>query len=107
MVAVKLHLHFETGGIKVDEVITGATADDVVAAMQKRVAQELGFLKGAVVRAMSPLAFAQEVTRRYNAASGDAAPVPQTCEQFLRFGAQKRFATFLDEDGGAAPGVPG
>jgi hypothetical protein len=99
MVSVKLHVHFEAGDLKVDEVVTGENAEVVVAAMQKRVAQELGFLKGAVVRTMSPLKFAQEATRQYNAAYKDNAPIPATCDEFLRFGAQRNFATFLDEGG--------
>jgi len=95
---VKLHVHFQTKDFKVDEVIKGDSAEAVVAGMQKRVAQELGFLAGTVVRSMSPLAFAQEATRRYNSALGDNAPVPQSCEQFLKYGLEKNFATELPDD---------
>ena len=97
---MKLHVHFQTGDLKVDEVVTGENAEAVVGAMQKRVAQELGFLKGAVVRAMSPLAFAQEVTRRYNAALKDDAPIPSSCDEFLRYGIRKNFATLLEDEKG-------
>nr|CAA9261334.1 hypothetical protein AVDCRST_MAG63-2439 [uncultured Armatimonadetes bacterium] len=96
---MKLHVHFEAGGMKVDEVVAGQSAEEVVASMQKRVAAELGFLKGAFVRAMTPLAFAQEVTRRYNSAMKESAPIPQTCEQFIDYGIDKNFATLV-EDGG-------
>jgi hypothetical protein len=95
---VRLHVHFQQGDMKVDEIVSGDTSEQVVAAMQKRVAQEAGFLVGAAVRAMSPLKFAQEVTRRYSAATGDAnAPVPQTCDEFLQFGVDKKFATRLED----------
>lgn len=97
--AVKLHVHFETKDLRVNEVVEGDTAEATVSAMQKRVAQELGFMAGAVVRAMPPLAFAQEVTRRYNKAMNDNAPAPQSCEDFLRYGIQKGFATVVDGAG--------
>jgi hypothetical protein len=96
---VKLHVHFDTANLRVDEVVAGDTPEAVVSAMQARVAQDLGFLAGAVVRGMSPLGFAQEVTRRYNAATKDAAPMPQSCEQFLQFGIAKGFATVLPDNG--------
>lgn len=86
--------------MKVDEVVQGADAEAVVAAMQKRVAQEAGFLVGAAVRALSPLKFAQEATRRYNAAMKDDAPIPASCEEFIRTGVERNFATLLDEEAG-------
>jgi hypothetical protein len=97
---VKLHVKFDANNIKVDEIISGDTAEAVVGAMQARVAKELGLILGAVVRNMSPLAFAQEATRRYNAASGDTAPVPQSCQQFLQYGVSKGFATVLEGGNG-------
>ena len=98
---VKLHVQFEAGDIKVNEVVAGSTAEAVVAAMQQRVAKELGFLKGTVVRAMSPLSFAQEATRRYNSALKANAPIPATCQEFLDYGVRSGFATWV-EKGGAA-----
>jgi len=94
---VKLHVHFQTGDVKVDEVISGDTAEAIVALMQRRVAQEAGFLVGAVVKRMTPLQFAQEAIRRYNAATKENAPIPQTCDQFLQLGIAKKFATPLPE----------
>lgn len=79
--------------MKVDEVVSGDTAEAVVAAMQKRVAAEAGFIVGAVVKRMTPLMFAQEATRRYNAALKDNAPIPQTCDEFIQTGVTKGFAT--------------
>ncbi len=99
---VKLHLKIDVKEFPVDEVVEGANAEAVVAAMQKRVAGEMGFLAGAFVRSMTPLAFAQEATRRYNTAMKDNAPTPQSCDEFVRYGVEKGFATVLD-DGGAAP----
>ena len=97
---MKLHVKIEAGNIKVNEIVEGATAEAVVAAMQKRVASEAGFIVGAVVRKMTPLGFAQEATRRYNAAYKENLPIPQTCEAFVQTGIQKNFATLV-EDGTA------
>lgn len=93
---VKIHVHFQAGEIKVDEVVEGATAETVVAQMQQRVAQEANFLVATFVRRMTPLQFAQEATRRYNAALKDNAPIPATCDDFVRMGVEKNFATLLE-----------
>lgn len=94
---MKLHVKFEHPQMKVDEVVTGATAEAVVSGMQARVAKEAGFLIGAVVKRMTPLQFAQEATRRYNEAMKDNAPIPTSCEQFVQTGIDKQFATLLEE----------
>ncbi len=96
---VKLHVHFQTGDIKVDEIVQGATSEQIVSQMQARVAQEAGFLIGAVVKRMTPLQFAQESIRRYNTAAKDSAPIPQSCDEFLKLGVEKNFATVLPEGG--------
>lgn len=103
---MKLHVQFDTKEFRVDEVVEGATAEAVVAAMQKRVAGELGFLAGAFVRSMTPLAFAQEATRRYNTAMKENAPTPQSCDEFVRYGVEKGFATVLDDGGTASATEP-
>lgn len=93
---MKLHVHFETGDFKVNEVVEGADSDAVVAAMQAMVAQKAGFLVGAIVRKMTPLQFAQEATRRYNAATKSDSPIPQTCDQFVQMGIARGFANVID-----------
>ena len=97
---MKLHVKFDTPELQVDEVVEGNNAEAVVGAMQNRVAKELGFLKGAVVRSMSPLAFAQQATRMYNNAMKTNAPIPATCEEFLNYGVEQKFASWVDEGGG-------
>ena len=74
---MKLHIHFQTGDFKVNEEVSGENADVIVASMQKRVAQEAGFLVGAVIRNMTPLQFAREATRRYNAALKGRRPIAE------------------------------
>ena len=97
---MKLHVHFDTPELRVDEVVEGPNAETVVAAMQSRVAKELGFIKGAVVRSMSPLAFAQQATRMYNNAMKTNAPIPATCEEFLNYGVEQKFSSWVEEGGG-------
>ena len=92
---MRLHVHFQTGDIRVDEIVEGDTAEAITARMQERVAQEAGFLIGAVIQRMTPLQFAQEATRRYNAATKDSAPLPTSCEDFLKLGVTKGFASTL------------
>lgn len=93
---MKLHVHFQTGDLRVNELIEADTADKVVAEMQTRTAAKMNFLVAAFIRKMTPLQFAQEATRRYNAALNDSLPTPQTCEEFVQLGIQKGFANLVD-----------
>ena len=92
---MKLHVHFEAGGIRVNEIVEGDTADAITARMQERVAHEAGPLIGMVIKRMTPLQFAQEATRRYNSAAGDSAPPPASCADFLKLGVAKGFASVV------------
>jgi hypothetical protein len=60
-----------------------------------RVAQELGVF-GFIVRAMSPIAFAQETVKRYNLKYGKSHPLPNTADDFLDFGRQTGYVTVLE-----------
>jgi hypothetical protein len=94
---VKLRVTVAAGEIKVDEIVEGATAEAIVTKIQQRVAQEAGFIVGGFIRRMTPLQFAQEATKRYNAAANDTAPLPATCDDFVKLGQEKGFATLLEE----------
>jgi hypothetical protein len=94
---LKLRVKVEQGNFKVDEIVEGDTAEALVAQVQERAAKEAGFLIGAVVRRMTPLQFAQEVTKRYNAATNDGAPLPATCAEFVNMAVAKGFATPVEE----------
>jgi hypothetical protein len=93
---VKLHLHFKTGDMEINEIVDGSDSEEIVKAMQARVAKEAGFLVGAVIKNMTPLNFAREVTRRYNTALQDDAPMPESCEAFVQMGIAKKFATVVE-----------
>lgn len=93
---MKVHIHLAIGETKIDEEATGNSAEEVVANVRDRVAGEMGFLVGGFIKRMTPLAFAHEATRRYNAAAKDNAPLPATCEDFLEMAVAKGFATIRD-----------
>ncbi|MBC8101097.1 MAG: hypothetical protein H7Z41_00735 [Cytophagales bacterium] len=93
---MNVQIHLTLGETKIDETTSGDTAETVVANIRDRVAKEMGFLVGGFIKRMSPLDFAREATRRYNAAAKDTAPAPATCEEFLRMAVSKGFAS-IDE----------
>ena len=94
---MRLHVHFSVGELKIDEVVEAATAEAAVAQMQKRAAESANFLVGAFIRRMTPLQFAQEAARRYNAATGENNPIPATCDEFITLGAAKNIVTLLGD----------
>jgi hypothetical protein len=80
----------------VDEIFSGQTPEEVVAAMQKAVAARVNFAIRLLVNAMSPLQFAQEVVKRYNDALGRNVPTPQSCAEFLRLGETEGIAQIVE-----------
>jgi hypothetical protein len=94
---MKVHIHLTVGETSVDEEVTGDSAEAVVAAVRDRTAKDMGFLVGGFIKRMTPLDFAREATRRYNAAAKDTAPPPATCDAFLQMAVAKGFATIHDE----------
>ena len=93
---MKVHVHLTLAETTIDQEASGATADDVVADVRDRVAKEMGFLVGGFIKRMTPLDFAREATRRYNAAAKDTAPPPATCTAFLEMAVAKGFATITE-----------
>ena len=93
---MRIHVHFTVGTNRVDEIVEGETAEAIVTLMRDRMAAQMGVLVGAFLRRMSPLQFAQEATRRYNAAAGTTEPLPKTCDEFIATGVRGGFATRLD-----------
>ncbi len=86
----------EIGGQKIDETVSGRDADDILAQAKDRTARELGW-KGLFLKALSPLAFAQEGVRRYNTAFHTAHPIPQSADQFLELGQKLGYITILPD----------
>ena len=94
---MKVKVRYDAPGMEVDETFSGATAEEVVSAMKRRVAAEAGFAVRLMVGSMSPLGFVQEVVRRYNRQKGRSLPIPSTCEQFLKLAEAEGIARVLEE----------
>jgi hypothetical protein len=94
---MKLHIHFDFEKTRIDEVIDGKDAESVVAEVKERVAKRAGFLIAVVVRGMTPLAFAQEATRRYAAMTKETIAIPTNCDEFIAMALQRNFATLLSD----------
>jgi len=83
---MKVRVKLEIADRKIDEVVDGRDAADVLAQAKARVERELGW-KGFFLKAMSPLGFAQEVVRRYNSGTDSKYALPQSADEFLKLGA--------------------
>ena len=92
---MKVRVTFEMGDKKVDEVVDAASADDLLTQAKARVARELGW-RGMFLSAMTPLKFAQTAVGMYNERFKTAHPLPQTADEFLRFGEQTGNITVLE-----------
>ena len=93
---MKVRITMDMGGQKIDEVVSGRNADDILAQAKDRVAKELGW-KGLFLKALTPLAFAQEGVKRYNAAFETKHPIPQSAEQFFELGEKLGYITVLPD----------
>lgn len=91
---MKVRVTLEIAGRQVDETLTGADADDVLAQAKDHVAKELGW-KGLFLRALTPLGFAQEAVKRYNSAFHANHPLPQSADEFLALGQTLGYVTIL------------
>lgn len=93
---MRVRIQYRTPEMAVDETFSGRDAEAVVAAMKQKVASELNFALRLVVNAMTPLAFAQEVVKRYNDALKKALPLPQSCAEFLKQGEAEGIVVVLE-----------
>ena len=94
---MKVRVTMEVADRKIDEVVTGVNADDILAQAKSRVERELGW-KGFFLKAFTPLAFGQEAVRRYNAATDSRYAIPETCDEFLHLGVDLGYFTILADE---------
>lgn len=99
---MNVHIHLALDTTSINDEVTGNSSEDVVTQIRDRVAKEMGFLVGGFIKRMTPLDFAREATRRYNAATNDTAPPPATCDDFIKMAVVKGFATIRDSGSGSA-----
>ncbi|HSV72532.1 MAG TPA: hypothetical protein VLH79_02095 [Chthonomonadales bacterium] len=87
---------YQTPDVHIDEVFSGASADEVVSAMQRAVAARGSLAVRLFVGALSPLSFAQVAVDRYNDAAQRSIARPTSCEEFLRSSEREGLLTVLD-----------
>jgi len=90
---MQVHVKISQDNVNVDEVFTGANADEVVGNVKTRVARDVPFFLRPMVTGMSNVMFAQEVVRRYNTKTQQNLAIPQSCDEFLTLAQQQGFAT--------------
>ncbi len=93
---MKVRVNLEVAGRHIDETVSGADADDILAQAKARVAAELGW-KGLFLHAMPTLTFAQEAVRRYNAAHATHYDLPQSADDFFKWGQDLGYVNVLPE----------
>ena len=93
---MKVRVTMEVAGRRVDEVLTGPDADDVLAQAKARVAKELGW-KGLFLSAMTPLGFGQKAVELYNASHQTKYGLPQSADEFLRLGQDLGYIAILPD----------
>ncbi|BDI31792.1 hypothetical protein CCAX7_38430 [Capsulimonas corticalis] len=93
---MKVRVKTEIAGRSIDETLAGTDADDILTQVKSRVAKELGW-KGLFLNAMTPLGFAQEAVKRYNAANNSSYAPPQSANEFVQLGSQLGFVEILPE----------
>jgi hypothetical protein len=93
---MKVHVTMDVAGRHVDETVVGTDAEDILTQAKTRVARALGW-KGMFLNAMPPLTFAQEAVRHYNASFATHYELPQSADDFFRWGQELGYVTILPE----------
>ncbi len=91
-----VRVQMEVAGRKIDEMLTGADADDVLTQAKAHVQKELGW-KGLFLAAMTPLGFAQKAVALYNGSHHTTYAPPQDAAEFLRLGQDLGYITVLPD----------
>jgi hypothetical protein len=87
---------FRAGDLSVDETFSGATPENVVAAIQTAVARRAPLAMRLAIGLLTPLRFAQMVVIRYGEASGRVFPPPSTCAEFIALAQSEGFAVVIE-----------
>jgi len=94
---MNVRVTMNVAGRQIDQILSGANADEILASAKAHVAKELGW-KGLFLSAMTPLAFAQKAVELYNGAHQSNFPPPKDADEFLRLGQQLGYLTLQPED---------
>ena len=90
---IKVYFSINRPQLQMHEVFVGENADDVIKRLKDRAAPQLPFTMRLLIMPMNPLAFVQEVVRRYNDEMKTSLPIPKTCAEFLTQCIELGFAT--------------
>jgi hypothetical protein len=93
---MKVRITMELSGQKIDDVLEGTDANDLLSQAKARVAKSLGW-KGLFLNAMTPLAFAQRAVALYNEAHHTQYNAPQSADEFLHLGQDLGYITLLQD----------
>ena len=94
---MKVRIKVEHPQLKVDEVVSGRNAEEIVTTVKGNVAKKVPFALRLLINGMSPLGFAQEIVKRYNAEMKTNEPKPASCEEFLISAEKLGFVTILEK----------
>ncbi|GDX40989.1 hypothetical protein LBMAG21_12810 [Armatimonadota bacterium] len=96
---MKVHVHVNHTQMKVDEVVQGKNADEIVSTTKSKVAEKAPFAIKLALRGMSNQMFMQELVKRYNseAKPPKPLPIPASADEFLQIAAQMGVVTILEE----------
>lgn len=91
---MKVRVTMSVAGRHIDQTLTGANAEDVLAQAKAHVARELGW-KGLFLHGLTPLAFAQKAVELYNSAHQTRYALPQSADEFIRLGQDLGYITLV------------
>ncbi len=94
---MRVRVKIDQDNFNVDEVFSGASADEVVGQVKAFVAKKLNFAMRIALNAMSNVSFAQEVVKRLNQAKKLNLPLPNSCAEFIQQAQQQGYATIEDQ----------
>ena len=93
---MKVRIQLDIEEKHIDEVVEAPDAEGVLRTVQDKVAKALGW-KGLLIRALTPLQFAQEAVKRYNEAKVKNHPLPTNVDEFVEFGKAIGYLTVIEE----------
>lgn len=96
---MKVHIHVNHPQMKVDEVMQGKNADEIVNVTKSKIADKAPFAIKLALKGMSAQMFMQELVKRYNSEAKPPTPlpIPSSADEFLKIAVQMGVATILEE----------
>ena len=94
---MNVRVTMNVAGRQIDQILSGADADEILASAKAHVAKELGW-KGLFLNAMTPLVFAQKAVELYNGAHQTNFPPPKDADEFLNLGQQLGYLILQPDD---------